>query len=408
MIEDTLSRVLREDRGRCLAALIARFRDFDLAEDALSDAVEAALRHWQRGGVPAAPRAWLLAVARRKAIDRLRRAARFREREAEIELLAQGGAEPVSEDEIPDERLRLIFTCCHPALEPKSRVALTLRTLGGLTTAEIARAFLDREETMGQRLSRARAKIARAGIPFRVPGPDAWNARLNSVLTVLYLIFNEGYDRTSGDTPLRIDLCEEAIWLCRMVDALRPGEAEVMGLLSLMLTTHARRAARIDATGALVALDQQDRAAWDRVMAGEGLRLLDRAMALGAPGPFQIKAAISALHMEAEAPVATDWRQIVLLYDALHVYEPSPVVRLNRAVALSETGATDAALVELDALAADLSRYQPFHAARAELLARAGRTAAARAAYDAAIALAGNDAQRHFLGLRRNALSGPD
>ena len=282
-------------------------------------------------------------------------------------------------------------------MEPKSRVALTLRTLGGLTTGEIAAAFLDRDETMGQRLSRAKAKIAKAGIPFAVPGPEDWSQRLNSVLTVLYLIFNEGYRASSGGGLLRVDLCEEAIWLARLLGGLVPEEAEVAGLLSLMLTTHARRRARLDGTGAIVALDAQDRGLWDREMVAEGLALLDRAVARRAPGPFQIKAAISALHAEAERPQATDWRQMVLLYDALLAHEPTAVVRLNRAVALAEAGSLAAALREIEAIRAELESYQPYHAARADLLARAGQGQAARDAYATAIALTRSEEERRFL-----------
>ncbi len=255
----TLNLVLRQDRGRLLAALIARLRDFQLAEDALQEALESALLHWGRSGVPASPQGWLLKVAQRKAIDRLRASVRDDRGRAALLVLAGEEASDMAAEDIPDERLRLIFTCCHPALDPKSRVALTLRTLGGLTTPEIARAFLDRETTMGQRLSRARAKIAAAGIPFAVPGPEAWAERLGSVLTVIYLIFNEGYSASHGDTPLRTALCDEAIFLARLLDQLRPGEAEVEGLLALMLITHARRAARLDGQGAVVPLDAQDR-----------------------------------------------------------------------------------------------------------------------------------------------------
>ena len=397
-IKGAVDRAAREDRGRLLAALIAGLRDFQLAEDALQDAMEAALIHWVRG-VPNDPRAWLLRVARRKAIDRIRRAGRWRDRAGELAALAEADQAAASDPppEIPDERLRLIFTCCHPALEPKSRVALTLRTLGGLTTGEIAAAFLDREETMGQRLSRAKAKIAKAGIPFAVPGPEDWSQRLNSVLTVIYLVFNEGYRASSGGGFLRVDLCEEAIWLARMLAGLVPDEAEVTGLLSLMLTTHARRAARLDRSGAMVALDAQDRGLWDRAMVAEGLTLLDRAMARRAPGPFQIKAAISALHAEAERPQATDWRQMVLLYDALLAHEPTAVVRLNRAVALAEAGSLAAALREIEAIRAELESYQPYHAARADLLARAGQGQAARDAYATAIALTRSEEERRFL-----------
>jgi RNA polymerase sigma factor (sigma-70 family) len=409
-IADTITNVVRQDRGRLLAALIAGLGNFQLAEDCLQEALAAALIHWQRSGPPDNPQGWLLRVARRKAIDRIRKNQRWRDRQGEIAMLAAADQADAAADrpDIPDERLRLIFTCCHPALEPKTRVALTLRTLGGLSTVEIARAFLDREDAMGQRLSRARAKISRAGIPFAVPGPEAWSARLNSVLTVIYLIFNEGYGVTAGENQQRSDLSEEAIWLGRMVKDLLPDDAEVKGLLSLLLTTHARRAARTDKAGDIVPLDQQDRRLWDADMASEGCRLLDQAIDLRAPGPFQTKAAISALHIQAATYARTDWRQMILLYDALHVHEPSPVVRLNRAVALAEAGAISAALGELDFIGPDLQAYQPYHAARADLLSRIGQTGAALAAYDKAISLSGTPMERRFLARRRDRLSSGD
>ncbi|MDI3335933.1 sigma-70 family RNA polymerase sigma factor [Defluviimonas aestuarii] len=405
-ITAAIDSVAREDRGRLLAALMAALQDFQLAEDALQDALEAALVHWPRG-IPTDPRAWLLRVARRKAIDRIRKAGRWRDRAEDLAALAAADQVAASEPppEIPDERLRLIFTCCHPALEPKSRVALTLRMLGGLTTGEIAAAFLDREETMGQRLSRAKRKIAKAGIPFVVPAPEDWSQRLNSVLTVIYLIFNEGYRASSGGKLVRVDLCDEAIWLARMLDGLVPDDAEVEGLLSLMLTTHARRSARLDDAGAMVALDDQDRGLWDRGMLAEGLELLDRALARRAPGPFQIKAAISALHGQADSPETTDWRQLVLLYDALLAHEATAVVRLNRAVALAEAGGLAACLRALDAIRVELEDYQPYHAARADLLARSGQWAAAQDAYRMAIALSRSGQERRFLQRRMNGLS---
>ena len=395
-----VAEVVRSDRGRLLAALFARLRDFQLAEDALQDAQEAALRHWGRAGPPASPQGWLLRVAQRKAIDRLRSAARNDRRIADLTLLAGDEGDDTAPDEIPDDRL--IFTCCHPALDPKSRVALTLRTLGGLTTAEIARAFLDSEPAMGQRLSRAKAKIAAAGIPFAVPGPELWAERLGSVLTTIYLIFNEGYSASSGQVPLRTDLCEEAVFLARLLIVLRPDEPEIEGLLALMLLTHARRAARI-AQGTLVPLEAQDRRLWDAAMIAGGLDLLDRAMTRRAPGPFQIKAAIAALHVQAAPHGGTDWPQITLLYDSLLRMEPTPVVRLNRAVALAEAGALPAALREIETLAVALDAYPQFHAARADLLRRLGRGADSDAAFDRAIALAPTSADAAFLRARRSA-----
>ncbi len=398
-----LEGALRAERGRLLAALIARTGDFQLAEDALQDAAEAALIHWARSGPPVSARAWLMRVGWRKALDRLRRRARDqRHLQAEAALAAEEGAEMTSED-IPDERLRLIFACCHPALEPKSQVALTLRTIGGLTTAEIARAFLDNEATMGQRLSRAKAKIAAAGIPFAIPGPELWPDRLGSVLDVIYLIFNQGYSQGPQKGAVRTNLCEEAIFLARLVDGLRPGEAEIEGLLALLLLTHSRRAARFDGTGRLVPLAEQDRSLWDTAQQREGLDLLDRAITRAAPGSSQIKAAIAALHVTA-GPKGTDWSQIAALYEALLRHEPTAVVRLNLAVAIGESGDVAGAVATLTALSNDLADYQPYHAALAEFLARQGRLDESLAAYDRAIALAANSADAEFLCNRRKKL----
>lgn len=388
-----LDRVMREDWGRCLAALIARFRDFQLAEDALQEALAAAAQHWGHSRVPDRPQAWLLAVAGRKAVDRLRRGKRDGAGAAALAVLA---ADPVEEEAemIPDHRLRLIFTCCHPALAPKTRVALTLRTLGGLTTGQIASAFLDSEIAMGQRLSRARAKIATAGIPFKLPEPEDLPERLNSVLTVVYLIFNAGY--TAGPGHDR-DLCDEAIFLARLLNRLQPATAEVEGALALLLVTHSRRAARV-VEGVSVALADQNRTLWNRPMLDEGQELLDQAVGRRSPGPFQIKAAIAVLHSR-DPP---DWPQIAALYAGLLCHEPTPVVRLNHAVALAETGALSEALERLGALSDALADYQPFHAARAELLVRDGQIAAALAAYDRAIELAPSPADAAFLTRRRN------
>lgn len=397
-----LSRLTREDRGRLLAALIRQLGDFQLAEDVLQDAVEAALVHWTRNGLPSNPRGWLLQVARRKAIDRFRRDASLNRKTEEMAVLMQHDAEPELHD-IPDERLRLIFTCCHPALEQKSRVALTLRMLGGLSTGEIARAFVDSEAAMGQRLSRAKAKMQAARIPYRVPGPGEWHQRLQSVLTVIYLIFNEGYSAGEGDAPVRAGLCEEAIWLARLVDGLRPEEAEIEGLLALMLLAHARAGARLGQDGLPVAPERQDQALWDAARFEEGLALLDRAVARRAPGPYQVQAAISALYMQGDVP---DRRQILLLYDRLAQMMPGPVVALNRAVALAGVAGPEAGLAALAGLGAELELYQPYHAARADLLARAGQAADARTAYDRAIALARNPGDRRLLSARRAACEG--
>ena len=390
-----LTQALAQDRGRILAALLARTRDFALAEEALQDATEAALVHWTRADIPQNPMAWLIRVAFRKAIDRLRAQSRAKAHADAMAVLARDEAAEDPEV-IADERLRLIFTCCHPALEPKSQVALTLRTIAGLSTAEIARTFLDTEPTMGQRLSRAKTKLAHAGIAFAVPGPEDWADRLHSVLAVTYLIFNAGY--TAGPDEPR-DLCAEAIYLARLINDLRPGEAEVEGCLALMLITHARAAARTK-DGASVAIADQDRRLWDHAAIATGLTLIDTAMSRRIPGPYQIKAAIAACHI-GESP---DWPQIAALYDSLLRIEPTPVVQLNRAVALAETGALAAALHILETLAAPLQDYQPYHAARAEYLARSGQPQAASAAYDRAIDLAASPADRQFLHEKRRSI----
>ncbi len=393
-----LDRTLRADRGRIIAALISRVGDFQLAEDALQDASASALVHWGRSGAPSRPEAWLIRVAFRKAIDRLRRIARDARQTAAMAVLARDEAD--EEADIMDDRLRLIFTCCHPALEPKSRVALTLRTIAGLTTAEIARAFLDAEPTMAQRLTRAKTKLREAGIPFVIPGPEDWPDRLQSVLAVVYLIFNAGY--TAGPAEPR-DLCDEAIFLARLIARLSPpglcNLAEVEGCLALMLLTHARRAARVE-DGVTVPLGQQDRSLWDSAALAEGLALIDAAMARRSPGPYQIKAAIAACHAAAQP----DWPQIAALYEGLARFEPTPVVHLNRAVALAETGALQPALDLLDRLGPALAAYQPYHAARAEYLARAESFGPARAAFGRAIALAASSADAAYLAKRRAAL----
>ena len=391
-----LDRALRQDRGRIISALIARVRDFQLAEDALQDAAGSALIHWANA-IPDRPGAWLIRVAFRKAIDRLRRASRDIAQTRALTILARDEAEEDPEV-IRDDRLRLIFTCCHPALEAKSRVALTLRTIAGLTTAEIARAFLDAEPAMAARLTRAKAKIAAAGIPFAVPGPEDWAERLQSVLTVVYLIFNAGYS-AGPDEPR--DLCAEAIFLARLINTLRPDDPEVEGCLALLLITDSRHAARVDRAGATVPLADQDRSLWDQSAIAEGLAHLHAALTRRAPGPYQIKAAIAACHVQDGGP---DWAQIALLYDSLYRIEPTPVVQLNRAVALAETGQLGPALDLILGLAPMLDAYQPFHAARAEYLARAGQTTEARAAYDRAIALTTSHSDATFLREKRNAL----
>ena len=393
-----LGDVMRNDRGRLISALIARLRDFQLAEDALQDAATSALVHWARVGLPDNPQGWLLKVAMRKAIDRIRSGARDARNFADLAILTGDEADATESDMIADERLRLIFTCCHPALDAKSRVALTLRTLGGLTTPEIAAAFLDNDTTMGARLTRAKAKIAAARIPFVIPQADDIASRLQSVLTVIYLIFNAGY--TAGPAMTR-DLCNEAIYLARMVNALRPGEAEVEGILALMLITHARRRARITEAGATLVLAEQVRGLWDHAAIAEGIAFIDAAILRRSTGPYQIKAAIAACHVSGAAP---DWPQILALYQGLLRHEPTPVIALNMAVALAETGQIAAALAQLQRLAPELASYQPYHAACADVLARAGRTEDATAAYGRAIALAPSAADAAFLTNRRNKL----
>ena len=400
-----ITEVMRHDHGRILSAHDGSLRDFDLAEEALADAMESAVVHWARSGPPENPRAWLMRVARRKAIDRIRRQGRFADRVKDIEMLVEADQDAATAErpEIPDERLALIFTCCHPALEPKSRVALTLRTLGGLTTAEVARAFLDNEPTMGQRLTRAKTKIARAGIAFSVPGPALWAERLESVLSVIYLIFNQGYTTSEAEGDGTGGLCAEAVYLARMVSGMLPDETEAQGLLALLLLIDARRAARRGDDGQSVPLPEQDGALWDRGKLEEGLALVDAPGPEVAQGAFLLQARITAEHMR-NGPGGARWPRILGLYDLLLRVQPTAVVALNRSVALAEVAGPDAALQALAPLAKELDSYQPYHAARADFLARAGQPEAARAAYDRAIEMAASAADAALLRARRTKL----
>ena len=393
---EQVERIFREEHGRVLAALISQFEDFDLAEDALQEALVNALERWEIEGVPRNPGAWLLTAAKRRAIDRIRRAATL---ERKVEVIADLALEeePDMDDSLPDDRLKLMFTCCHPALALEAQVALTLHTLGGLSTQEVARAFLVAEPTMAQRLARARKKIRDAGIPYRVPPADLLPERLTALLAVIYLIFNEGYVATSGDTPIRGELCGEAIRLCRILVELMSQNAEARGLLALMLLHDSRREARLTPTGELILLEEQDRTRWDQAKIHEGITVLDEALALYDPGPYQVQAAISALHAEAATPDATDWRQITALYDRLATMTPSVVVEVNRAVAVAMAQGVSEGLQMLLQLESQADGYYPYHAARADLLRRTNQREAAADAYRRALDLCGNRAERGYL-----------
>jgi RNA polymerase sigma-70 factor, ECF subfamily len=404
-VREAVTRAHHQEWARVVASLTRRFGDLDIAEEGAAEAFATAVERWPADGVPPNPGAWLTTTANRKAIDRLRRERKRDDKQREARMVNDhDGPGPLGA--IDDERLRLIFTCCHPALAMETRVALTLRMVGGLTVAEIARAFLVPETTVGQRITRAKAKIKAARIPYRVPSEADLPARVSGVLAVLFLVFNEGYLATGPDTdPVRQNLTAEAIRLARQIRGLLPEDGEVAGLLALMLLTDARRGARVSASGELVPLGEQNRGAWNAALIAEGHRLVrERLASAVAPGPYQILAAIGAVHTSARDIRDTDWSQVVALYDQLVSLDPSPIVALNRAIAVAELDGPEVALAAVDRLQLRLAGYHAYHAARADLLRRLGRSGESRAAYDKAIALAGNTAETAHLTRRRDQL----
>ncbi|NIJ12127.1 RNA polymerase sigma-70 factor (ECF subfamily) [Saccharomonospora amisosensis] len=410
-VEEAITRAHHEGWARVVATLTRRFGDLDIAEEAAAEAFAIAVERWRVDGVPPNPGAWLTTTANRKAIDRIRRENKRDGKHKEARLVYDDSVEPPGaiDGAIEDDRLRLIFTCCHPALAMQSRVALTLRMVGGLTVPEIARAFLVQGPTMEQRITRAKAKIKAARIPYRVPTADDLPARVSGVLAVLFVVFNEGYLASGPDTdPVRHDLTAEAIRLTRLTRALMPDDGEVTGLLALMLLTEARRTARVSASGELVALDEQDRGAWDAALIAEGHQLVRQRLAAAAagaaPGRYQILAAINAVHTCARDIRDTDWSQILALYDQLVQLDPSPIIALNRAIAVAELDGPEVALASVDRLEHRLAGYHAYHATRADLLRRLGRGQESRAAYDRAIDLAGNTAETAYLTRRRDQL----
>lgn len=415
MTRDTrtiIDQIVRENYGKILAILIRQFDEIDLAEEILQESILAALEHWPQDGLPNNPPAWLLVAAKRKAIDRLRRHNNFNskieelKRLNEIECDSDNQAPDIENMQIPDERLRLIFTCCHPALEESARVALTLKTLCGFNTQQVANAFVTHETTMAQRLVRAKRKIKLAGIPYQIPPAHLLSERLAAVLSVIYFIFNEGYYSSIGESLISTELCEEAIELASVMQRLMPKETEVTGLLALLLFHHSRQLARIDEYGALVELENQNRNLWDRKLIERADKILKPALMMGRPGPYQIQAAISAVHVHTDSFETTDWKQIVLLYRRLESFDQNPVIKLNLAVALSYAENPETGLLYLGQLShfSQLQNYHPFHAARAAMLKRSGDTINARVSYQTAIKLCNNKVEKNYLASRLKAL----